>query len=157
MAWTSLGVIYSLEAFNVPSLATFQQRGQQILSIHHLFQDHQFDLDLWPCVLKFNMGHLLSISSTVPSLATFHQRGQEILNRRHLYKDQQFDLGPCDLKINRGHLISRGIHCTKFGNFQMMESKDIEWTLLGPQTPCPSSAKQYALGFQRGHNKMINK
>ena len=33
-------------------------------------------------------------------------------------EDQQFDLDiwTCDLKINRGHLLSKGIYCTKFGN-----------------------------------------
>ena len=46
---------------------------------------------------------------------------------QHLFKDQQFDLDfwPCNLKINRELLLSRGIHCTKFGNFQAQESKDI--------------------------------
>lgn len=36
-----------------------------------------------------------------------------------LYKDLQFDfeLWPCDQNINRNHKISRGIHCTKYGNF----------------------------------------
>ena len=30
-------------------LATFHQRGQEILSSHHLYIDQQFDLDLCPC------------------------------------------------------------------------------------------------------------
>ena len=59
-------------------------------------------------------------ASTVTSLATFKQNGQKILSRQHFLKDQQFDLDlcPCDLKNNRDHLLARGIHCTKFGNFQ---------------------------------------
>ena len=38
------------------------------------------------------------------------------------------------MKINRGHLISVGIHSIKFGNFQAEGSKDIEQTSLGLQT-----------------------
>ena len=42
-----------------------------------------------------------------------------------MYKSQQsdLDLRPCDLK--REQLLSRGIHCTMFGNFQTKGSKDI--------------------------------
>ena len=71
-------------------------------------------------------------ASSVPSLATFKQRGQEILCGKHFLKDQLFDLDllPRDLKINRGHLLHRGINCTKFSNFQAKGSKDIEWTPL---------------------------
>ena len=44
-----------------------------------------------------------------------------------MYKGQQsdFDLRPCDLKINREQLLSRGIHCITFVNFQTKGSKDI--------------------------------
>ena len=34
--------------------------SQKILSRQHLYKDQQFDLDLWPRVLKFNREHLLS-------------------------------------------------------------------------------------------------
>ena len=79
----------------------------------------------------------------------------------HLYKDQQFDLDlwPCDLKISREHLISQGILCTKFDNFQAQKSKDIKWTLLGLQTDQetnqPTSAKQYAPFFQRRASRLF--
>ena len=52
------------------------------------------------------------------------------MSRQHFFKDQQFHfaLWPCDLSINRGHLLSRGIRCTKFGNFSAKGSRDTEWT-----------------------------
>ena len=64
--------------------------------------------------------------STVLSLANFQLWEQEILKGRCFSNDQQFDLDlwPCDLKINKDHLLSRGIHCTKFGNFQVILSRD---------------------------------
>ena len=44
-----------------------------------------------------------------------------------MYKGQQsdLDLRPCDLKINREQLLSKGIHYTTFSNFQTKGSKDI--------------------------------
>ena len=46
--WKSVVVIiFLLGAFIVPCLATFQERGQEILS-RYLNKDQQFDLDLWP-------------------------------------------------------------------------------------------------------------
>ena len=65
-------------------------------------------------------------TSTVLSLANFQLWEQEILKGRCFSNDQQFDLDlwPCDLKINKDHLLSRGIHCTKFGNFQVILSGD---------------------------------
>ena len=68
----------------------------------------------WKLILK-----LLRVTSVL-SLATFKQRGQKILSGQHFYKDQQFDLDlwQCDLKIDRGHLPSRGIHYTKSSFFQ---------------------------------------
>ena len=59
--------------------------------------------------------------STVPTLATLKQRGQKIFSRQHLNKGQQFDLDlwPCDLKIDRSHLLSWDTTVpVKFGNFQ---------------------------------------
>ena len=52
VTWTSVTVIYSQEASSVQSLATFQQRGEKILSGQHFYIDKQFDFDLWPCDLK---------------------------------------------------------------------------------------------------------
>ena len=48
-------------------------------------------------------------SSSVPILSNFKKRSQQILSEPHFYKDQQFnlDLWPCDLNINRNHLLSR--------------------------------------------------
>ena len=84
-------------------------------------QDQQFDLDLWPCDLN------ILLASIVWSLGTFQYRGQEILSGQHLFKDQQFDL---DLWIQNQlwvtFSIPRGIHGTKFGNFQAKGSKDID-------------------------------
>ena len=54
----------------------------------------------------------------------FLAKCQEILSRQHFFKVQQFylELWPCDFRINRDHLLPRGIHCTKFGNFQAESS-----------------------------------
>ena len=35
----------------------------------------------------------------------------------------ELDLWSCDLKIHWKHLLSRGINCTKFGNFEAKGSK----------------------------------
>ena len=44
-------------------------------------------------------------------------------------KQFDIDLWPCDLNINRGNLLARGIHCTKLRNFlQAKGSRDIEKT-----------------------------
>ena len=76
MTWTSIWVIYSLEAITVPSLA--KMITVRDIERTTLFSDQHLDLDLWPC----------------------------------------------ELKINRGHLFSRVIHCNKFGNFQVKGLKD---------------------------------
>ena len=69
-------------------------------------------------------------TTTVSKLAASKQRGQKI------WETAQFglEIWPHELKIDREHKLSRGIHCTKLGNFQWKESKDIEPTSLGPQT-----------------------
>ena len=54
----SIGVMYSLWASTVPSLATFKHRGQIITGGLHFFKDQQFDLDLWSCGLEIDRGHL---------------------------------------------------------------------------------------------------
>ena len=108
-----------LKASTVPSLVTFKQRGQDILSRQNFIIDLQFDLDLWSCDFKINRSHILPRDI---NFTTFKQRDQE---RKHLFKDQQFDLdlSPCDLKINRSHLLPRDINCTKFGHFQAKGSR----------------------------------
>ena len=58
----------------VPSLATLKQRGQKMVSEHHLYKDQDFDLDLLPRALKINRVNLLS------SLATLKQRTQKIFS-----------------------------------------------------------------------------
>ena len=94
------------------------------------------NLHLWPCNLKINRVIYSLGASTEPSLTTSKQRGQKILSKKHFFKDQQFnlDLWPCDLKVNRGHLLPRGINCTRFGNFQAKGSRDIEWTTFFSKT-----------------------
>ena len=58
------------------------------------------------------------------------------------------------IKINRGHLFPKDMHCTKFGNFQAKGSKDIERTFLGLQTDRPTNmCKTTAPFFWRGHKK----
>ena len=38
-----------------------------ILSGHYLYKDQQFDLDLWPCDLKINRGHLHILPKAIHS------------------------------------------------------------------------------------------
>ena len=77
------------------------------------------------------------------TVSTFQWRGQEILSG-HFFKDQQFDLNhrPSDLKTNKGHLISMGIHCTvtSLATFKQsgQEILDIERTSLGLQIDRPT-------------------
>ena len=114
MTLTSIWVIYSLEAFTVPSLAIFQQKwSRDTERTTFFFSDQQLDLDLWPC----------------------------------------------ELKINRGHLLSRGIHSTKFGNFHVKGSKDNKQTSFGPQTDLQTERPTdwHAAFFQRRHKKTSTK
>ena len=67
-----------------------------------------------------NRGHLQHLIARGSHCTKF--RNQEILSRQHFFKDQQydFDLWPCDLKVNRGPILSRGIHFSMFGNFHCL-------------------------------------
>ena len=87
---------------------------------------------VWPWPLNIWPGNpyvssILCRHDPLYYLAAINQIGQEILS--FLHKNQQssfdFDLWPRDLKINMGHLLPMGIHCTKFGNFQAQGSKDL--------------------------------
>ena len=83
VAWKLIGNICFLKSFIVTSLATFQQRCQEIF-----FQDQQ--IDLWPCDFDINRSRLLSKD---------HKNGQEILSgQQYFFKVQQFDpdLWHCD-------------------------------------------------------------
>ena len=55
-----------------------------------------------------------------------------ILSVQHIGLRSTIDSDPwsCDLKTNRKHLLSRGIHWTKFGNFQPKGSKDTGRTII---------------------------
>ena len=134
MTWNSIENIYSLEAFTVPSWATFQQMSQEILSGQYCFNDLQFDLDLWPCDLKIDRGHLLSQSNHCTKFYNFQLKESKDMEQTSFIQRPAVDLWPWDLKIIRGHLLSRSIHCTKCGIFQAKGSKDHKWT---SQTICP--------------------
>ena len=58
------------------------------------------------------------------------QSDLKIPSGQHLYKGEQLNFKPyaCDLKINSEHLLSRGIHLAKFGNFEAKGPKDIKRT-----------------------------
>ena len=92
VTWKSTGVIFSPGAFTVSSLTNFQQRDKKILYRHHLYIDQQFDLNLWPCDLKINRGHLLP---------TGKQRGQK-RTLLGLQTDQQVQNNMPSF-FNRGH------------------------------------------------------
>ena len=73
--------------------------------------------------------HSLAITS-VPNLVISKQLVHKILNLQHWDDDQQIDLDlwPCGLKSNGKYPLTKGIHCSKFGNFKAKGWKDIEWT-----------------------------
>ena len=54
----------------------------------------------------------------------------KILNGQHWEDDKQIDLDlwPCDLKSNGKYPLTRGIHCSNFGNFKAKGWTDIEWS-----------------------------
>ena len=82
---------------------------------------------VWPCNPTSNRpGLIFSLKST--SVVRFIRYW--VNNTKD--DDQQFDLDlwQCDQKINRGHLLPRGIHFTKFGNFLANGSGDIEQRTL---------------------------
>lgn len=72
----------------------------------------------------------------INSLGNYKGIGTFNIEQTTFFKIQQFylDLWPCDLKVNGEHSNSRGIHCTKFGNFQGKGSNSIEQTSLRLQT-----------------------
>ena len=81
----SIGVIYSLGASTVPSLATFKQRSQEILIRQHIFKPQQFDLDLWPHDIKIYRGHLFPRGTHFTKLpSNFQTKGSKILSGHHL-------------------------------------------------------------------------
>ena len=75
----------------VPNLAIFKQRCQNILSGQHSYKDQQLDLDLLPCDLNINRGHLRYLPGypLYRIYGSFKRRVQEILSGHHLYTDQQ--------------------------------------------------------------------
>ena len=78
------------------------------------------------------------------------KQGHTILSRQHI-GFQQIDSDPWsrDLKINSEHLLSRGIHWSKFGNFQPKRSKYTWRTIFVPRIavwPWPCN-----LNINRGH------
>ena len=115
--WTSIGVIYS-GVIHCTNFDNFPGKGSKDIEQTTFFQK--------PAVLTLTINgrHVI----TVLSLATFQQRGREILSWQHLSQQFDFDLWPCDLKINRGYKLFKGIHYTKFNNFLVMGSWDIEPT-----------------------------
>ena len=69
---------------------------------------------------------------------------------------------PCDLKINRGHLLPRGIHNTKFGNFHAKGSKDWANITWSTDRPTDRQVQNNTLPFNfkggrggRRHNYLI--
>lgn len=91
---------------------------------------------LWPCDLKINRDHILSLEGiTVSSLVTFHHRGHKIFRVENTW-DQQFNLRKWTgkLKLKREHLLLDGNYCTKFGSFQAKRAKDIEHSTFGIET-----------------------
>ena len=102
MTWTSIWVIYSLEAFTVQCLATFQHRVQEILSSQHFFKDQQFYQR--PAVLsltfdlKINREHLLSMNIHCTSFGNFQAKGSKDIEQTslglHTNRKEQNNMSP---------------------------------------------------------------
>ena len=71
---------------------------------------------------------------TVPSLYQISTKRSRDIKRTTFFKNLDLDLWPCELNINRGYLLYRGIHCTKFSIFPAKRSREIEHPLLSLQT-----------------------
>ena len=111
-------IIYSPWETPVPSLVDIKQRGQKIMRGQHII----YRLTTWPWPLTHATWKSLGIiyplrATSVPSLVDIKQRDQKILSGQHMGSttDRQstdwpfdLDLRPCDLKINRDHLLSKG-------------------------------------------------
>ena len=83
-----------------------------------------------------SIGNIYSLMPNHWSKFSNHQQGSfKYWSDNIFFKDQQFDLHlwPRGLNIIRGHLLSRGIPCTKFGNFPAKGSTDIEHTSFIPR------------------------
>ena len=72
------------------------------------------------------------------------------MRRQHLgWRSAELDLWSHDLKINREHLLSKGIHCSKFSNYKVIEVLNIEQTTFfqkpavwpWPLTSCPKNQR----------------
>ena len=115
-----IGAIYSLGVSIVPSVETFKQRSQQILSGHLYKLILTFDHVTWK--LK-GVTHFLG-ASVVPCLATSKNQRQKILSGQYFNKDQKYDLG----------LWPRKHPLYKFCNFKATRSKDVDRASLCLQT-----------------------
>ena len=150
--WKLWGVIYSLGAFIilVPSLATFQERGQEILNGHFFSKTSSLTLtfDHVTCI-SIRVIYSLGVS-IVPSLETFKQRGCRV---KRYWMDIIYTK-TSSLTLTFEHvtwnLLSRSIHYTKFENFQAKGSKYIEQPSLGLQ-----SCKTICLLFFKGGIKSL--
>ena len=126
MTWKSKGNIYSQD--NICSkYINFKQYKFWMLSRNIFFV---LLINLWPCCFNINRGDLLCIGIHLPCLATFKQRGQEKDNSFSKTNSLTLFFWLCGLKIKREYLLSRGNHCTTFGNFPAKWSNDIHGKLV---------------------------
>ena len=91
----------------------------------HLRQDNLYMKWQMMWTLIVVICHLFSRHSL-----TKGSKDNKILSEKYFFKDQHFDLDlwPRDLNINRGHVLSRSIHCIKFGRYWA----DIFWSTNWP-------------------------
>ena len=89
---------------------------------------------VWPCPCdpKSNMDNFLFKVNQYSKFYNHHAKDHKTRVDNTWDENQQIDLDlwTCDLNINTGHLLSKGISCTKFGNFLSKESSDIELTIF---------------------------
>ena len=128
--WKLSGVIYSLGASIIPSLETFQEKGQEILNGHFFSKTSSLTLtfDHVTCI-SIKVIYSLGVS-IVPSLENFKQKVKRYLMDIIYTKTSSLTLTFDHVTWN---LLSRSIHYTKFENFQAKGSKYIEQTSLGLQ------------------------
>ena len=76
--------------------------------------------------IKYKNSYIININKFIYNLWIYIAEQSYDVNIQHLGQRSAFDfyLRSHDLEVNRDHLFSRDIHCTKFGNFQAKKAKE---------------------------------
>ena len=106
-------------ASTVPSLGTFQWRGQEIFSGQHFSKTSSFTMTFNYVTSKSSnpKGHLLF------KIVNFHAKWSRDVERTTFFQKPAVWPKPCDLQINRDHLLHRASTVTSLANFKQRNQK----------------------------------